>query len=154
MWRHLRLILLRIYGSRTTKNVTSGNGVTLPYSCIAQTAWDEIAFFAWIIPDPLCNSDRAICYVPCGSTSCNKCVCVCVYLWHNNTNWSICLNAKHWQNGDKSEWHMYIILENWRLTLHPYLSHMSETSQFFASFHSSWSHRHMSSQLFTLKCRV
>jgi hypothetical protein len=78
MWRYLRLILLRIYERCTTKNGTLGNGVTLPYSCIKQTVWDEIAFFSWIIPDPLCNSDHAIFYVPCGSASCNKCVCLCV----------------------------------------------------------------------------
>jgi hypothetical protein len=80
MWRYLHLILLRMYASRTTKCGTLGNGVALPYTCIKQTVWEEIAFSAWIIPHPLCNSDHAICYVACGSTSCNKCVCVC--LWH------------------------------------------------------------------------
>jgi len=60
---------------------TLGNRVTLPYSCIKQPVWDEIAFFAWIIPDPLCNSDHAISYVSCGSTSCNKCIC----LWYKTT---------------------------------------------------------------------
>jgi hypothetical protein len=87
--RYLYLILLRIYGSRTTRNGTLENGVTLPYSFIKQTVWDEIAFFAWIIPDPLCNSDHAICYVPRGSSlATNVFVCVCGIKQHKLFNLS------------------------------------------------------------------
>jgi hypothetical protein len=154
MWRYLSLILLLIYGNLTTKNGTLGNGVTLPYSCIKQTVWDEIAFSAWIIPDPLCNSDHAICYVPCGSTSCKK-MCVCVCLWHRATQIDQSVLMRSTERMGTSQNDRCIVF--WT----------TDASKCYILISLTWAKRHnclphftvrghigTSSELFTLKCRV